>query len=191
MANSKIVFGGEVLMDLTADTVTKDKLLKGFTAHGADGEPITGECTYDSDTQDATVAVAEMLKDKTAYARGAKLTGTMPNNGAINKEIEERDQKVTVPQGYHDGSGTVGIKSAEKAKLIPDNIRQGVTILGVVGEMSGLEDVKAQAKEVTSSITDQTIVPDNGYNYLSEVKVKGIPYNESDNAAGGKTVTIG
>lgn len=191
MANSKIVFGGEVLMDLTADTVTKDKLLKGFTAHGADGEPITGECTYDSDTQDATVAVAEMLKDKTAYARGAKLTGTMPNNGAINKEIEERDQKITVPQGYHDGSGTVGIKAAEKAKLIPGNIRQGVTILGVVGDMSSLEGVKAQAKEVTSSITEQTIIPDDGYNYLSQVKIKGIPYNESDNAAGGKTVTIG
>lgn len=191
MANSKIVFGGEVLMDLTADTVTKDKLLKGFTAHGADGEPITGECTYDSDTQDATVSVAEMLKDKTAYARGAKLTGTMPNNGAINKEIEERDQKITVPQGYHDGSGTVGIKAAEKAKLIPGNIRQGVTILGVIGDMSSLEGVKAQAKEVTSSITEQTIIPDDGYNYLSQVKIKGIPYNESDNAAGGKTVTIG
>lgn len=191
MANSKIVFGGEVLMDLTADTVTKDKLLKGFTAHGADGEPITGECTYDSDTQDATIAVAEMLKDKTAYARGTKLTGTMTNNGAINKEIDERDQKITVPQGYHDGSGMVGIKAAEKAKLIPGNIRQGVTILGVVGDMSSLEGVKAQAKEVTSSITEQTIIPDDGYNYLSQVKIKGIPYNESDNAAGGKTVTIG
>ena len=63
MANSKIVFGGEVLMDLTADTVTKDKLLKDVTAHGADGEAITGECTFDSDTQDATVTVAEILKE--------------------------------------------------------------------------------------------------------------------------------
>lgn len=191
MANSKIVFGGEVLMDLTADTVTKDKLLKGVTAHGADGEAITGECTFDSDTQDATVTVAEILKDKTAYARGTKLKGTMPNNGAIDEEISERDQKITVPQGYHDGSGTVGIAGTEKSKLIPDNIRQGVTILGVVGDMSGLEDVKSQTKEVTPSRSAQTILPDAGYNYLSQVSVKAIPYVESPNAAGGLTVTIG
>lgn len=191
MANSKIVFGGEVLMDLTADTVTKDKLLKGVTAHGADGEAITGECTFDSDTQDATVTVAEILKDKTAYARGGKLTGTMPNNGAIDEEISERDQKITVPQGYHDGSGTVGIAGTEKSKLVPDNIRQGVTILGVEGNMSGMEGIKAQTKEVTPSRSAQTILPDAGYNYLSQVSVKAIPYVESPNAAGGLTVTIG
>lgn len=191
MANSKIVFGGEVLMDLTADTVTKDKLLKGFTAHGADGEEITGECTFDSDTQNATVTVAEILKDKTAYARGTKLTGTMPNNGAIDETISELNQKVIVPQGYHDGSGSVGIAGTEKSKLIPDNVREGVTILGVKGTMSGMEGVKAQSKEVTPSRSAQTILPDSGYNYLSQVSVKAIPYVESDNAAGGITVTIG
>ena len=38
MADAKIVLGnGEVLMDLTADTVKPDKLLKDYTAHGADG----------------------------------------------------------------------------------------------------------------------------------------------------------
>lgn len=43
--NSKIVLSsGEVLMDLTQDTVVADKLLKGFTAHGKDGAPITGSC---------------------------------------------------------------------------------------------------------------------------------------------------
>lgn len=45
MGNSKIIYGDTVLMDLTSDTVTADKLLKGETAHGADGEPITG--TYE------------------------------------------------------------------------------------------------------------------------------------------------
>ena len=55
--------------------------------------------------------------------------------------------------GYHDGSGTVTIAAAEKAKLVPDNIRQGITILGVEGAMSGTEDVKAQAKTVTPKTT--------------------------------------
>lgn len=41
--NSKIVLSsGEVLMDLTQDTVVADKLLKGFTAHDAAGYPIVG-----------------------------------------------------------------------------------------------------------------------------------------------------
>jgi hypothetical protein len=37
----------------------------------------------------------------------------------------------------------------------------------------------------------QTIVPDSGYNYLAQVQVNAIPVVETDNAAGGKTVTIG
>lgn len=42
MAVNKVVYGTTVLVDLTKDTVTPDKLLKGATAHGASGEQITG-----------------------------------------------------------------------------------------------------------------------------------------------------
>jgi len=191
MGKSKIVFDGEVLIDLTADTLKADKLLKGYTAHGADGEPITGSCTFDADTQDATATAAEILKDKTAYNKGVKVTGTMPNNGAVSGKISKKDEAYNVPQGFHDGSGKVGIDSTEQAKLIPANIRDGITILGVAGTMSGTEGAKAQAKEVTPSASAQTVLPDSGYNYLSQVTVKAIPYVESNNSAGGITVTIG
>lgn len=191
MAVSKVVYGGEVLIDLTSDTVTKDKVLKGYTTHGANGEPITGTCEYDANTQDATAADAEILNGKTAYVRGNKITGKMTNNGAVSGKISTKAGKYTVPQGYHDGSGTVQIDSTEQAKIVPANIRQGVTILGVTGEMSGMEGEKAQEKTVTPSTQAQTVVPDNGYTCLSSVKVNAIPYVESDNAAGGKTVTIG
>lgn len=191
MGNSKIIYGGKVLMDLTSDTVTADKLLEGFTAHGKDGEPIEGTCTFDSDTTDATAAVAEVLKDKTFYARGSKMTGTMPNNGAVAGKIATKDGVYTVPQGYHDGSGTVVIDDAEKAKIIPANIREGINILGVIGEMSGSEGMKSQAKTVTPSSVQQVVTPDDGYNCLSQVTVKAIPYVESPNSAGGTTVTIG
>lgn len=191
MAISKVVYGGNVLLDLTADTVKADKLLKGYMAHGADGEPITGSCEFDANTQDATAAEAEILKGKTAYNKGNKVTGTMPNNGAVSGNIKTRAETYTVPQGYHDGSGKVGIDATEQGKLIPDNIREGVTILGVVGAMTGTEGAKPQSKEVTPATTDQTILPDAGYNYLSEVLVKAIPYVESENSAGGTTVTIG
>lgn len=191
MARSKVVFGGEVLMDLTGDTVQADKLLKGYTAHGADGEPVTGTCTYDADTQDATATAAEILNGKTAYNKGSKVTGTMPNNGAVSGTISTKDGKYTVPQGYHDGSGTVQIAAAEQQKLIPDNIREGVTVLGVTGSMSGSEDIKPQAKTVTPSTEEQVVLPDDGYNYLTQVTVGAIPYVESENSAGGITVTIG
>ena len=191
MAISKVVYGGQTLIDLTADTITKEKLLNGYTAHGANGELITGTRNFDANTQDATATEAEILSGKTAYNKGVKVTGTMKNNGAVSGKISTKTGSYTVPQGYHDGSGTVGIDSVEQAKLIPTNIREGVTVLGVTGTMSGAESEKKQSKEVTPTVAGFTVLPDNGFTCLAQVVVKPIPYTESDNSAGGKTVTIG
>lgn len=191
MAISKVIYGGQPLIDLTADSVTPETLLKGETAHGANGELITGTCTYDANTQDATATAAEILADKTAYNKGVKVTGAMKNNGAVSGKISTKAGKYTVPQGYHDGSGTVQIDSTEQEKLIPANIREGVTVLGVTGTMSGSESEKKQSKEVTPTKEGFTVLPDSGYTCLTQVVVKPIPYVESANSAGGKTVTIG
>ena len=191
MAINKVVYGGQVLIDLTGDTVTADKLLKGYTAHDKAGASIAGTCEFDVDSGDATAAVAEILKDKTAYARGSKLTGTMPNNGAVSGVISAKAEQYTVPIGYHDGSGKVGISATEQAKLVPSNIRAGVTVLGVEGTMSSSEGVKAQAKSVTPSASEQVVLPDSGYTHLAQVTVAPIPYKEAANAAGGLTATIG
>lgn len=189
---SKIIYGGKVLIDLTQDTVVAEKLLKGYTAHGANGELITGTCTFDADTQDATVTASEILVGKTAYAKGKKVTGEMANNGAVAGAISTVAGEYTIPQGYHDGSGKVAIDTNEQAKLIAENIREGITVLGVTGTMSGTEDAKPEAKEVTPSTTEQVILPDTegGFNYLSQVTVKAIPYVETENSAGGLTATI-
>lgn len=189
---SKVVYGGETLIDLTKDNVTADKLLKNATAHGADGELITGTCTYDADTSDATATAAEILATKTAYKNGSKLTGTMKNNGAVSGTISTRDGEYSVPQGYHDGSGKVQIDATEKEKIKAENIRQGVTILGVAGTMSGTEGENPQGNvNVTPSTEEQVVVPTGDYTCLTQVTVKAISYVESDNAAGGITVTIG
>ena len=191
MGNSKIIFYGETLMDLTGDTVTKEKLLKGITAHDKAGDPVIGTCEFDSDTSDATANVDDLLAGETAYARGAKLTGTMPNRGAAAGEIASKDSEYTIELGYHDGSGKAQIDAAEEAKLIPANIREGITVLGVTGTMSGSEGMKPQAKSVTPTFASQEVLPDDGYNCLSSVTVAAIPIAYTDNAQGGKTVTIG
>lgn len=192
MAVSKVVYGSQTLMDLTADTVDAESLLVGRTAHGADGEPIEGACPFDVDSSGATAKASEILSGKTAGVHGAMVSGTMPNKGAVSLKIATKAQQVAIPQGYHDGSGKAEIDGTEQAKLIPGNIRQGVTILGVEGTMSGTEGAIPQAKTVTPSLTaDVEVLPDEGYNFLSQVTVNKVLYVESANSAGGTTVTIG
>lgn len=187
---NKVIFGDTVLIDLTADTVTADKILATYTAHDASGAIITGTCDFDVNSQDATVTVAEILSGKTAYARGAKVIGTMPNRGAVTLNIGNVDTKQTIIQGYHDGSGYIQIDPTEQAKLIASNIKQGITILGVTGTLEPSSSVTVHAKTVTPTTTQQVVTPDAGYDYLSQVTVAAIPYVETDNSAGGKTVTI-
>lgn len=187
---NKFVYHGTTKLDLTADTITEDKLLDGYTAHDKSGAPITGTCTYDSDTTNDTAAVGEILSGKTAHARGAQLTGTMPNRGAASGTIDTVAGEYTIAQGYHDGSGKVSIDATEQSKITAGNIKSGIEILGVTGTYSG-ESIAVQSKTVTPSNAQQVVTPDANYDYLSQVTVNAIPYTETDNAAGGYTITIG
>lgn len=190
MAVNKVIYGGTTLIDLTADTVTPDKLLVGETAHDMTGVKIDGTCTFDSDTSDATAKVAEVLQGSSFYARGSKNVGTMPNIGSVSETIDTKEEEFTIPQGYHDGSGKVKISDTEQAKLIPSNIKEGIEVLGVVGTLEPSSSVTAQSKTVTPSTQKQTIIPDENIDYLSQVIVNAIPYKETANSAGGTTVTI-
>lgn len=194
MANeyvSKVVLSnGTTLIDLTGDTISAADVINSKTFHDKSGAPLTGSCTYDADTSEDTAAVGEILAGRTAHARGALLTGTMTNNGAVTGTISTKAGQYTIPQGYHDGSGKVSIATAEQNKIIAGNIKSGVQILGVTGTYSG-EAITSQTKSATPTWATQTIQPDTGYDYLSAVNVAAIPISYSDNSAGGQTVTIG
>lgn len=193
MAANKIVLAtGEVPIDLTNDTVTPEKLAKGATAHDKSGEIITGTNTFDVDSSELTATAAEVLAGKTFAAGGEIKTGEMPNNEGKTYTISNADDVINIPIGFHDGSGTVSIAPEEVEKLKnPQNIKNGVIIMGQPGEFTGEGEATAQAKEVTPSFEAQTVLPDEGVDYLSQVLVKPIPVTRTENAAGGITVTIG
>ncbi len=192
---NKVIVNGVTKIDLTGDTIASNKLLYGYTAHDHTGAPIEGSCTFDADTTDANATTDTILATKTAYVAGQKVTGSMPNRGGVTGTISTVAGEYTIANGYHDGSGKVSIDTTEQAKIIATNIREGITILGVEGTMTGTEDVVAGSPTVTPSFSTQTIVPDStaspAQNYLSQVTVNPIPVAEADNEQGGLTLTIG
>lgn len=142
MGVSKINYGPRTVMDLSKDTVTASKLLKGVTAHDKNGDQITG--TYEAgtsgggtDTSDATAVASNILEEKTAYIASGKITGTMTNRGATAGTISKKTGAYIIPEGYHNGDGSVTIAEAERDKIIPGNIKSGISILGVSGTYTG------------------------------------------------------
>lgn len=190
MAINKVIYGGNTLIDITDTTATESTVLAGAYFYGRDGVKYQGTSTYNADTSDATAVAADILTGSSAYVNGNKINGSMVNNGAVTGTISTKTQQYTIPVGYHDGSGKVGIATAEQNKLIASNIKAGITILGIQGDYSGeAVDVEAN-KNVTPTTAQQIVTPSSGYDYLAQVTVAAIPYVESANAYG-TTVTIG
>lgn len=189
---NKVVFGSQTLIDLTSDTLSStNQLVSGVTAHDRTGAIITGTNTNDADTSDGTMAASELLYGEVGYSNGNRIVGTMPNNGSNNVTVTSKSGNA-IPAGYYDGTGKAVIDSSSSTALIADNIREGVTILGVLGTMSGSENVKATTLSATPYTTSQTWVPSDlgDYNSFSQVNIAAIAYTESANSYG-LTATIG
>ena len=97
-AVSKVIFGNQTLIDISQDTVRADKLLKNFTAHGADGEPVVG--TYEPGSE----VNVEPNKNATPYTTA---------------------QVVTPDSGY-DALGQVTVSAIKK--LEEENAAGGITV---------------------------------------------------------------
>ena len=104
------------------------------------------ESVVQTSTADATAGREDILSGKTAYIATGKVTGTMANNGATGGDISTVAGTITIPAGYTSG-GTAQISSTEQAKIITDNIKKGVTILGVSG------------KSTVVDVSDETVTP--------------------------------
>ena len=144
MGINKVVYGGKTLIDLTGDTVTADKLLEGVTAHGKDGEVVTGACTFDVDSNDANAAVAEVLKGKTAYLVDVlnptvsfkKASGTIKAYGyAYATTKQSWGSETTTVYAFN---GTNYYKSATYGSPTATNITLGISDGKLTGLPSGL-----------------------------------------------------
>lgn len=87
------------------------------------------------DTSDGNITSADVLVNKKGYSASGVVDGSMANNGSTSGTISTKAGTVTIPAGYTTG-GTVAISSTEQAKIIPANIKSGVTILGQSGSLT-------------------------------------------------------
>ena len=110
----------ESSIDWTDENFKRENIKSGVTIFGQTG-------TF---TSDATATASQILSGKTAYVKGNKITGTMPNNGA--KIITPSTTNQAIPAGYHNGSGYV----KGDTNLKPENIKNGVSIFGVAGNLT-------------------------------------------------------
>lgn len=190
--NSKIVLSnGEVLIDLTQDDVKEELVAKGIKFHDKTGAQKVGTSTKTVDASNVTAEPAEVLDGETFGKGNDVAVGTMPNNSGKGVVIDKK-AGVVIPRGYFDGSTLAKLSDADLQKLIPSNIKEGVSLFDgeIVGEY-GADDISAQSKQVTPTFEDQQVNPDAGYVFLSGVLVKAIPVLRQDNQSGGITVTIG
>lgn len=120
------------------------------------------------DTSDATATANDILSNKTAYADGVKLTGTIPTK---SQTITPSTERQSIDQGYHVGSYVEGVTKDVDSNIVASNIKSGVSILGVTGNVT---ELNAQEKEATPTTSEQVITPNSSYNALSKVTIAAV-----------------
>lgn len=109
----------------------------------------TGSATF-YDTESADVSAADVRLNKKFYGASGQATGTLADVSCASTSIATKAATVAVPAGIHAGNQSIGISSAEQAKIIGSNIKKGVTILGVDGTLSSVSVSQDSSTKVLS-----------------------------------------
>lgn len=195
-AVSKVIYNSNVLIDLTEDTVSADKLLEGITAHDAAGNPITGTLVS-TDTTDATASASDIAKGKTAYVNEEKITGSITVFNGIR--ITARNATIAKPTDASDSEGnklisnslslgtdyliragkyTIQLFAEAYGDAQPEDVAAGKTFTSAAGAIVTGTKTESTPNLTTGSATPskaaQTFTPD-GYDGYSAFTVAAIP----------------
>ena len=124
-----------------ADAIrTKKETTEQIPAENFDQEILSIETGID--TSDATATANDIISGKTAYINGEKITGAIPNNGELN--ITPSTETQSIPAGYTSGGIVRAVDNFIDENIVAENIKSGVTILGVEGTLLQGENVQGQ-----------------------------------------------
>lgn len=130
MGNSKIVFNARVLIDLTADTVAAAKLLEGTTAHGANGERVTGKILGRNTVGENGALGASVSWPNVPVTPVSRNTQIGQNADGVKRF------SLQPPAGYYDGNSYVADTFSNVANVIglnEANLCAGSNVLGITG----------------------------------------------------------
>ena len=104
--------------------------------------------------EQVTAGAADVLKDKVIVDKnGNPLTGTMPNNGSWDTEVGI-GASVTIPKGYHDGTGVAKNSTTDRGAWSGT-----VAVNGSVTIPAGYHNGSGKVTNTTPTMNGQTITP--------------------------------